>query len=133
MIIIGVMRTEEISLWRKKVSLLQQKRAQLEEKAMGRSPMVAASFMARRLRAEAPEVYYLSASIAGQSRHRYVRKGEVQYWRKRAYAWKEYIEAMASWVKITREIEKGLREIGRLRCEELPEGKRLGGRGKGRK
>jgi len=99
---------------------------------MGSSPMVAASFMGRRPRAEAPEVYYLSASIAGQSRHRYVRKGEVQYWRKRASAWKEYIKAMALWVKINVEIERGLREIGRLRCEELPVGRKPGG-GRGRK
>ena len=91
---------------------------------MGRSPMVAASFMARRLRPDAPLVYYLSASIAGQSRHRYVRKGEVAYWRKRAYAWKEFIKAIASWVKVNRQIERELREIGILRCEELPVGKK---------
>ncbi len=90
---------------------------------MGRSPMVAASFMARRLRPDAPLVYYLSASIAGQSRHRYVRKGEVAYWRKRAYAWKEFVKAIASWVKVNRQIERELREIGKLRCEELPVGK----------
>ena len=51
---------------------------------MGRSPMVAASFMPRRLRSGGPVVYYLSASIKGESRHRYIRKGEVEYWRKRA-------------------------------------------------
>ena len=44
---------------------------------MGRSPMVAASFMPRKLRPGGPVVYYLSASIRGESRHRYVRKGEV--------------------------------------------------------
>lgn len=87
---------------------------------MRRSPMVAASFMVRRLRPDAPSVYYLSASIAGESRHRYVRKGEVEYWRKRTSAWKEFIKAIASWVKINRQIERELREIGKLRCEELP-------------
>jgi hypothetical protein len=92
---------------------------------MGRSPMVAASFMPRRLRPRAPVVYYLSASIQGESRHRYVRKGEVPYWRNRALAWQRFMKAMASWVKVNREIEKELREIGRLRCEPLP------GRGKG--
>ena len=91
---------------------------------MGRVPMVAASFMPRRLRPGAPVVYYLSASIQGESRHRYVRKGEVPYWRKRATAWRGFIKAMASWVKVNREIDKELREIGRLRCEPLPGGKR---------
>ena len=95
---------------------------------MGRSPMVAASFMPRRLRPGAPIVYYLSASIRGESRHRYVRKGEVQYWRRRAGAWRGFMKAMASWVKVNREIEKELREIGRLRCESLPGGGRGGHR-----
>lgn len=100
---------------------------------MGRSPMVAASFMRRRLSPNAPLVYYLSASIRGESRHRYVRKSEVEYWRRRAYTWKKFSQAIASWVKVNKEIEKGLREIGRLRCEELPGGektKRRGGKGK---
>ena len=30
---------------------------------------------------------------------------------------------MASWVKVNKEIEKELREIGRLRCEPLPGGR----------
>jgi len=91
---------------------------------MGRKPMVAASFMPRRLRPGGPEVYYLSTSIQGESRHRYVRKGEVEYWRKRALTWREFMKAMASWVKVNREIEKELRQIGRLRSEPLPGGKR---------
>ena len=91
---------------------------------MGRSPMVAASFMPRKLRSEAPIVYYLSASIQGESRHRYVRKGEAEYWRKRALAWRRFMKALASWVKVNREIEKELREVGRLRCEPLPGGGR---------
>ena len=127
------MNTKKISFHRKKISILRQKRNRLEDIAMGRSPMVAASFMARRLKPNAPLVYYLSASIAGQSRHRYVRKGEVEYWRKRAYAWKEFIKAVASWVKVNRQIEKELREIGVLRCEELPGVRKLKGAEKGRK
>ena len=95
---------------------------------MGRSPMVAASFMPRRLRPGGSLVYYLSASIQGESRHRYVRKGEVPYWQKRAFSWRKFLKAMASWVKVNREIEKELREIGRLRCEPLPGGSKGGGR-----
>lgn len=116
------MYLKALSLHRKKVSLLIQKRARYERIAMRRGPMVAASFMPRRLRPGAPVVYYLSASIQGESRHRYVRKGEVQYWRKRALAWRGFMKAVASWVKVNREIEKELREIGRLRCEPLPGG-----------
>ena len=118
------MNLKSLSFRRKKVSLLIRKRGRLERIAMGRAPMVAASFMPRRLRAGGPEMYYLSASIQGESRHRYVRKVEVGYWRKRALAWRRYMRAMASWVKVNREIEKELREIGRLRCEPLPGGGR---------
>jgi len=117
------MNLNALSLHRKKVSLLMRKRRQLERIAMGRSPMVAASFMPRRLTPGGPLAHYLSASIEGQSRHRYVRKSEVEYWRKRALAWKDFLKAMASWVKVSREIEKELREIGRLRCEPLPGGR----------
>ena len=92
---------------------------------MGRSPMVAASFMPRRFRPGGPLVYYLSASIQGESRHRYIRKAEVEYWRQRASSWKGFIKAMASWVKVNKEIERELRQIGRFRCEPLP-----GGQGK---
>ena len=91
---------------------------------MERSSMVSASFMPRRLKPRGPMVHYLSASIQWESRHRYIRRGQVEYWRKRALAWRKFIKAMASWVKVNKEIEKELREIGRLRCEPLPGGKR---------
>ena len=122
------MDLKSLSFHRQKVSLLIRKRGQFERIAMGRSPMVAASFMPRKLRPGGPVVYYLSASIQGESRHRYVRKGEVQYWRKRALTWRGFMKAMASWVKVNREIEKELREIGRLRCGPLPGGGKGGRR-----
>jgi hypothetical protein len=122
------MNLKTLSFHQQKVNHLIQKQVRFEQAAMGRSPMVAASFMPRRLRAGGPVVYYLSASIGGESRHRYVRKGEVTYWRKRALAWRGFIKAMASWVKVNREIEKELREIGRLRCEPLPGGGKGGRR-----
>ena len=116
------MNLKTLSFHRQKIGLLIRKRARFERIAMGRSSMVAASFMPRKLRPGGPVLYYLSASIQGESRHRYVRKGDLQYWRKRATAWRRFIQAMASWVKVNREIEKELREIGRLRCEPLPGG-----------
>ena len=119
------MNLRKISLRRKKVEILVRKRNRLERIAMGRSPMVAASFMPRRLRSGGPVAYYLSASIKGESRHRYIRKGEVEYWRKRASVWRRFMKAVASWVKVSKEIEKELREIGRLRCEALPGGRRM--------
>jgi hypothetical protein len=118
------MNLEVLSSRRKKVSLLIRKRSQLERIAMERFSMVPASFMPRRLKPGGSVVHYLSASIQGESRHRYVRRGQVEYWRKRALTWRRFLKAMASWVKVNKEIEKELREIGRLRCEPLPGGKR---------
>ena len=69
----GVMDLRKISSYRKKVDVLRRKRNHLERMVMGRSPMVAGSFIPRRFRPGAPVVYYLSASIGGESRHRYVR------------------------------------------------------------
>jgi hypothetical protein len=122
------MKLKQLSLLRKKVYLLKGKRNQWERIALGRSPMVPASLLARRLRPGAPVVYYLSASIQGESRHRYVRRAEVDHYRQGAQAWQKFQKAMASWVKVNREIEKALRQIGRLRCEALPGGG--GARGK---
>ena len=118
------MDLKQLSFLRKKVHLLKGKRNQLERIALGRSSMVPASLLARRLRPGAPVVYYLSASIQGESRHRYVRRGEVDYYRQRAQAWQKCQKAMASWVKVSKEMEKALRQIGRLRCEPLPGGRR---------
>jgi hypothetical protein len=122
------MNLKKISSCRKKMSVLRRKRNQLERILMGRSSMVAGSFIPRRFRPEAPVVYYLSASIGGESRHRYIRKEEVGYWRQRAAAWKKFIQAMAAWVKTNKGIEKALRKIGRLRCEPLPGGRPTGKR-----
>jgi hypothetical protein len=122
----GVMDLRKISSYRKKVAVLRRKRNHLERMVMGRSSMVAGSFIPRRFRPGAPVVYYLSASIGGESRHRYVRKEQVGYWRQRAAGWKKFIQAMATWVKVNKEMEKALRKIGRLRCEPLPGGRPAG-------
>jgi kynureninase len=120
------MNLKQLSLLRKKIHLLKVKRNGLERIALGRSAMVPASLLARRFRPGAPVVYYLSASVQGESRHRYVRRAEVDHYRQRALAWQKFQKAMASWVKVNKEVEKALRQIGRLRCDPLPGGRRAG-------
>src|SRR5512136_1815087 len=100
------MDLRQLSLLRKKIHLLRGKRNRLERIALGRSPLVPASLLARRLRPGAAVAYYLSASIEGESRHRYVRRGEVDYYRQRSQAWQRFQKAMASWVKVNKEVEK---------------------------
>jgi hypothetical protein len=124
-----VMDLKRLSVLRKKIHHLKGKRNQLERVVLERSAMVPASLLARRFRAGGPVAYYLSASIQGERRHRYVRRPQVDYYRQRSEAWQRFQKAMASWVKVNKEMEKELRQIGRLRCEPLPGG---GGRGKNR-
>lgn len=110
---------EQLPKLRKQARNLIKRRQKAEEIALRRGPMVSASFCKRK-----SGMLYLSASIDGESRHRYVRKSESDYWEKRAKEWKIFSKAIAKWVVLNREIEKLIREIGRMRTEPLPE-KRL--------
>lgn len=99
--------------------LLKLQRAKLERLLLSRKPMVAASFITRRFRVGGPVCYYLSIPTPQNSWHRYVRKEEVEYYRKRAESWQEFVHAMAEWVQVNKETERELRVLGKGRCEEL--------------
>ena len=88
---------------------------------MDSPPMVAASLLERTFRPGQPQPYcYLSASIHGESRHRYVPTAQAHTWRRRAERWRQFSQAMTRWVKSNREIEQLLRSLGRERCVPLP-------------
>jgi hypothetical protein len=70
-------------------------RTRQEDVAFRKTPMVAASFIRK-----ASGACYLSASIKGESRHRYVRKADEEYWKKRARQWREFSKAMTKWVRL---------------------------------
>ena len=106
---------------RKRLSQLLRERSACEHMAMDSPPMVAASFLERTFRPSQPKPYcYLSASIDGESRHRYVPAAQTHTWRRRAERWQHFGQAMARWVKVNREIEQLLRALGRERCVPLP-------------
>lgn len=86
---------------------------------MGFVPMVAASLLERRFRPGGPMAYYLSIPHPKSSRHRYVRKAEVEQMRRYTAAWREFSQAMAEWVRVNSEIERLLRQIGKGRCREI--------------
>lgn len=112
----------KLSKLRKETNSLMRERYRLEKRTLeSRAPMVAAAFCYR-----ANGSCYLSTSIDGESRHRYVSQAEEYYWKSRAETWKIYSQAIARWVKLTQEIEINLREIGRLRCTPLPQKKLRG-------
>ena len=82
-------------------------------------PMVAASFYERRFRPGGAPAYYLSIPTPQNSWQRHIRKDELDYFRRRAAHWREYVNAMAEWVRVNREVEWRLRAIGKGRCEKL--------------
>ena len=95
----------------------------MERTAMGFVPMLQASLLERRFRKNGPPAYYLSIpNGAGSSRHRYVRKSEVDMVRRQTDAWREFSRALAEWVRINSETERLLRRIGAGRCVKIPPG-----------
>lgn len=89
--------------------------------------MVAASLLERHFRPGAPAAYYLSIPSPQTSRHRYVRKADIDLMRRQTGAWREFSQAMAEWVRVNAEIERLLRAIARGRCRKIelePGGKR---------
>jgi hypothetical protein len=104
---------------RQKVRLLRGRRSVLERVTMGFVPMVAASLLERRFRSGGPAAYYLSIPHPNSSRHRYVRKTQVDQMRRQTDAWREFSQAMADWVRVNDEIERLLRQLGKGRCRRI--------------
>lgn len=114
------MTKNQISILRQKIRLLTGRRFSLERTVMGFVPMLQASLLERRFRKNAPPVYYLSIPNAGgTSRHRYVRKADVEMIRRQTGAWREFSQAMAEWVRVNKEVERLLRRIGEGRCVKI--------------
>jgi hypothetical protein len=104
---------------RQRVRELKARRDTLEDVAQKHHAMVAASLIERRFRPGAPPAYYLSIPSPQTSRHRYVRKADLDLMRRQTAAWREFSKAMAEWVLVNREIERLLRAIGKGRCRNL--------------
>lgn len=110
----------QLAKLRQTVRGLKTRRNTLEHIAMGHQPMVGASLIERRLRHTRSVAYTLSIPTPENvAWHRYVRKDELDYFRRRAQAWREFVHAMAEWVTVNREIERSLRRLGKGRCEKL--------------
>lgn len=111
------MTKNQLAVLRQKVRLLTGRRHTLERTAMGFLPMLPASLIERHFRRNGPAAYYLSIPHAQTtSRHRYVRKADVEQVRRQTDAWREFSQAMAEWARNSREVERLLRRIGAGRC-----------------
>lgn len=109
----------QLAKLRQKVRLLRGRRSSLERLAMGFVPMLAASLLERHFRPNGPPAYYLSIPHPKSSRHRYVRKSQVDQVRRQTAAWREFSHAMAEWVRVNGQIERLLRQIGKGRCRKI--------------
>ena len=104
---------------RQKFRALKARRTALEYIVLGPQPMVQASLIQRRFGGGTAVCHYLSIPTPQDKWHRYVRKDELDYFRRRTDRWREYVHAMAEWVRIDEEIERLLRQIGKGRCEKV--------------
>ena len=110
----------QIAALRQEIRFLTGRRFSLERTAMGFVPMLQASLLERRFRKNGPAAYYLSIPHSQTtSRHRYVRKADVEMVRRQTDAWREFSRAMAEWVRVNREAERLLRRIGEGRCRKI--------------
>jgi hypothetical protein len=110
----------QLAKLRQKVRQLKARRTTLEHIAMGHQAMVGASLIERHFRHTKSISYFLSIPTPENvAWHRYVRKNELDYFRRRADAWREFVHAMAEWVTVNKEIERSLRQLGKGRCEKL--------------
>ncbi len=98
---------------------LKARRTALEYIALAPHSMVQGSIIPRRFRAGQAISHYLGIPTPRGSWHRYIRKDELDYFRRRTDHWREYARAMAEWVKINKEIEPLLRQLGKGRCEKV--------------
>ena len=109
----------QLSRLRQRIRDLKGRRNTLERVAQQHHAMVAASLLERRFRPGAPPAYYISIPSPETSRHRYVRKAELDLIRRQTGAWREFSQAMTEWVRVNREIELLLRTIGKGRCRKI--------------
>jgi len=113
------MKKHELSTLSQTIKTLIRERNQLERLLLKQESMIAASFYKKKNGA-----CYLSTSINGESRHRYVRKSDEKQIKKQALEWRKFSQTISKWSKINQTLEQNIRIIGQLRCEPLPGGKK---------
>ncbi len=107
---------------RKRIVELRRQQDKLEEKLLKRRDMIRASlvkrFLGTREEKRKKPYWYLSRAIAGKTILRYVRFSDLWKVSKKTKAWKDFSSTLAEWVKVTRHLEKLLRQLGEMQSEE---------------
>ena len=102
---------------RRHIASARRKRLRLEEDILRRRMMLDACLVERVALAGGKQrktpAYYLSRKAEGKTKLIYVRKDELARVRKATEAWRAFSAGMTEWVKVTRELERLMRELGR--------------------
>lgn len=113
---------EHASRIRQLISTKLKERQFIERSLLKHREMIAACLIARHLgssqeKRKTPS-YYLSGKISGKTMLRHIKKEDLEHVRKRAEAWREFSSSLSRWRKLSNEIERLFRKVGRLQSEE---------------
>ena len=107
----------ELSELRHKILRLKARREKIEDSLMKRRiPMINASLLERylgtKLKKRKTPAYYLCWAEKGKIRMKYIRRKDLEKVSRKTKKWQEFSQSIAKWVKITKAMEKNLRQLG---------------------
>jgi len=112
--------TSEIEKCREEYRRLASCRAKLERAILRVDEMIDACLVEQRLGPTRRGPYsYLSRKVDGKTRLTYVKAEELPRVQKLTDRWRAFSRSVAEWVKVSRQIEKALRRLGRLHVVEF--------------
>lgn len=118
-------KREKASIIRKQINQLKIGRAKLEEKLLKSWRMVRACLVKRHLgtshKKRRKPYWYLSWVVEGKTVLKYVKMEQLDKISRQTQTWKEFSAALSQWVKVNRQIEKLLRQLGRIQSEGYDE------------
>lgn len=113
---------EYASRIRQLISKKLKERQFIEGSLLKHREMIAACLIARHLgssqeKRKTPS-YYLSGKISGKTVLRHIKKSELEQVRKGTGAWREFSSSLSRWRKLSNEIERLFRKLGKTQSEE---------------
>jgi len=112
---------DDISKIKAKIKQMIKQRSNSEKYLLAHHKLINASFikmdgLAHGKKRKTP-AYYLSKKIDGVTKLTYIKTKDLATIRRRALAYKYYIQNLAKFVKLSRQIEASFRELGLLSIE----------------
>ena len=112
---------ENISKLKAKIRYLMKQRSLSEKYLLAHHSLINASFIKMEALSHGKKrktpAYYLSRKINGVTRLTYIKTKDLEIVKRRATAYKYYIQNLSKFVKLSKEIEASFRELGLLLIE----------------